>query len=376
MTKFKNLFGSLLAAAAVAIPASAQYTPTKADKSEYPHMFIGVQGGTQLTFTNYKASKLITPIGVFNIGGMFTPAIGARINVSGYKAKGGLSKVNQTYDYKFVNTNLDLMLNLCNVFAPNKNHTINAYLIGGAGFGYAWDNEAMTDEVQQNIEKETRGRWNKDRFVHSFRVGMQLEAELGRHVGLNLEVTANNLQDRFNTKLNGKGDWQLQAMLGLNFKFAHKKKAAKQTEEVPVLPEHTEQPAPAPIPTPTPAPTPDPEIQPQKQLVSKRIEVFYKINSSKPSKAEEDKLHNLAEWLKQHPKAEVELVGYADAGTGNASINRRVAQRRVDEAFRLLTEKYGIEANRIHTDSKGDSVQPFANNNDNRVVIAVSQTEE
>ena len=374
MTKLKTLFGSLLAAAAVAVPASAQYTPAKADKSEYPHMFIGLQGGAQITFTNYQASKLITPIGVFNVGGMLTPAIGARINVSGYKAKGGLAKANQTYDYKFVNTNFDLMLNLCNVFAPHKNHTINAYLIGGAGFGYAWDNEAMSAEVQQNIEKETRGRWNKDRFVHSFRVGMQLEAELGRNVGLNLEVTANNLQDRFNTKLNGKGDWQLQAMLGLNFKFAHKKKAVKQTEEVPVLPEHNEQPAPAPM--PKPEPKPETEVQPQKQVVTKRIEVFYKINSSKPSETEESKLRKLAEWLKQHPEAQVELVGYADAGTGNASINMRVAQRRVNEAARLLTDKYGIEAARIHTDCKGDTVQPFSNNNDNRVVIAVSQTEE
>ena len=53
-------------------------------------MFIGVQGGGQVTFTNYKASKLITPIGAFSVGGMFTPAVGARIHVSGFNEKGGL----------------------------------------------------------------------------------------------------------------------------------------------------------------------------------------------------------------------------------------------------------------------------------------------
>lgn len=373
MKNVKKVLASLCVAMLATPVAFAQSNGEK-EKADYPHMFIGVQGGGQVTFTNYKASKLITPIGAFSVGGMFTPAVGARIHVSGFNEKGGLKSLNKTYDYKFVTSNLDLMLNLCNVFAPHKNHTINAYLIGGAGFGYAWDNEAMSAEVQQNIEKETRGRWNKDRFVHSFRVGMQFEAELGRNVGLNLEVTANNLQDRFNTKLNGKGDWQLQAMLGLNFKFAHKKKAVKQTEEVPVLPEHNEQPAPAPM--PKPEPKPETEVQPQKQVVTKRIEVFYKINSSKPSETEESKLRKLAEWLKQHSEAQVELVGYADAGTGNASINMRVAQRRVNEAARLLTDKYGIEAARIHTDCKGDTVQPFANNNDNRVVIAVSQAEE
>lgn len=369
----KTLFTALLLAVATSIPASAQQTDGKSSRSDYPYMFVGVQGGIQTTFTNYPARKLITPIGAFNVGGMFTPAIGARVNVSGWKEKGGLAAIDQTYDYKFVNTNLDLMLNLCNLFAPNKSHALNAYLIGGAGFGYAWDNDALAPELLQVAEKNINFRWSDDRFVHSFRVGMQLEAELGRHVGLNLEVTANNLQDRFNSKLNGKGDWQLQAMLGLNFKFGRKKKAVVQPAPEPVQPEYVETTPPAPV--VEPCPEPEVEATPSVRVETKRIEVFYAINSATPSAAEEAKLRDLAEWMKEHPEAKVELVGYADAGTGSAEVNRRISKRRADRAAKLLVEKYGIEASRVSTDYKGDSVQPFSENNANRVVIGIGTQE-
>ena len=244
MKNVKKVLASLCVAMLATPVAFAQSNGEK-EKADYPHMFIGVQGGGQVTFTNYKASKLITPIGAFSVGGMFTPAVGARIHVSGFNEKGGLKSLNKTYDYKFVTSNLDLMLNLCNVFAPNKNHTINAYLIGGVGLGYAWDNDDLKGMMSQATEQNLNFKWADDRLVHNFRVGMQLEAELHRNVGLNLEVTANNLHDRFNSKVNGKGDWQLQAMLGLNFKFGFKKKKAAPA------------PAPAPVAFP-PAPHPAP----------------------------------------------------------------------------------------------------------------------
>ena len=38
----------------------------------------------------------------------------------------------------------------------------------------------------------------------------------------------------------------------------------------------------------------------------------------------------------------------------------------------VLVQKYGIKASRLTTGFKGDSVQPFKNNDDNRVVISVA----
>ena len=179
MINFKTLLASALLVATTAHTAFAQNCCSQ--KKDYPYAFVGVQGGAQTTFTNYKASKLITPIGAVSVGGMFTPVIGARLHVSGINEKGGLKSLDKTYDYKFVTSDIDLMLNLCNTFAPKKHHVLNAYLIGGFGLGYAWDNDdlhALSNAATENLTLA----WKDNRLVHNFRVGMQLEAELCRAV--------------------------------------------------------------------------------------------------------------------------------------------------------------------------------------------------
>ena len=69
-------------------------------------------------------------------------------------------------------------------------------------------------------------------------------------------------------------------------------------------------------------------------------------------------------------------MGYADAGTGTADVNRRISEKRVNKVAKLLTEKYGIEASRISSSFKGDTVQPFKANDENRVVIGLSEIEK
>ena len=63
-------------------------------------------------------------------------------------------------------------------------------------------------------------------------MGAQLDVNLHKNVSLNLEVDANSLGDRFNSKVNGSDDWQLTASLGLAVKFGYKK--AKKAVAAPV----------------------------------------------------------------------------------------------------------------------------------------------
>ena len=77
--------------------------------------------------------------------------------------------------------------------------------------------------------------------------------------------------------------------------------------------------------------------------------------------------------MKDHPTAKAVLTGYADAGTGNAEINRAISEKRTARVYKVLTEKYGISASRLSTDYKGDTVQPFKNNDSNRVVIGIAK---
>lgn len=66
-------------------------------------------------------------------------------------------------------------------------------------------------------------------------------------------------------------------------------------------------------------------------------------------------------------------MGYADAGTGSAEVNRAISEKRAARVAKVLTEKYGIDASRITSGYKGDTVQPFSNNDSNRVVIGVAK---
>ena len=60
-----KLFAAALLSLAMATTAAAQ-EGKEAPTRSYPYFFAGIQGGAQTTFTNYDATKLITPIGGVN----------------------------------------------------------------------------------------------------------------------------------------------------------------------------------------------------------------------------------------------------------------------------------------------------------------------
>ena len=370
-----KLFALLLSLAMVTTAAAQERKD--AQTRSYPYFFAGIQGGAQTTFTNYDATKLITPIGGVNVGAMLAPAVGARLHVSGINNKGGFRYSGQKYDYNYAVTDLDLMLNLCRVFAPGKETLMDLYLIGGAGFGVTWNNDDFKHLAAAALADGNQHLgWDDRRFVHNFRVGLQLEANVSKLIGINLEVTANNLQDRFNTKINGHGDWQLQALLGVNFRFGGKKKGALVyvPQPAPVQPAPVQ---PAPVAQPAAQPQPKPEVKPQPKPVEQKPEsegltVRFALAKAGVTEDEAAKIAAFAQWLKTHPKAKAEITGYADAGTGNTGINSNLSRQRVQAVAKILTQKHGISASRIKTAYKGDTVQPFAANDDNRVVIGTA----
>jgi outer membrane protein OmpA-like peptidoglycan-associated protein len=103
-----------------------------------------------------------------------------------------------------------------------------------------------------------------------------------------------------------------------------------------------------------------------------RRDVFFTINKYVVRKSEQVKVDEVVAYLNEHPEAKVNVTGYADAGTGNNTINDRLAKQRADVVVKALTAK-GISADRITSDSKGARVQPFAENNKNRVTILIAE---
>ena len=97
-------------------------------------------------------------------------------------------------------------------------------------------------------------------------------------------------------------------------------------------------------------------------------DVTFTIGSTYIRKSEDAKLVALAEWLKANPDFTVALVGYADRETGTTKGNLELSKKRAAVVSARLA-KLGVDENRISSDYKGDTVQPFQVNDKNRVVL-------
>ncbi len=111
-------------------------------------------------------------------------------------------------------------------------------------------------------------------------------------------------------------------------------------------------------------------IEEEKRMDIEEV-VFYKIRESNSREAAgiNEAIRKVAELLSKMTDAKFTVTGYADRGTGNARLNRMYAKRRADDFTRILIEEYGMDPASLKSDSKGDAVQPFKENDKNRCVI-------
>ena len=353
--KFRNLLAVAVLLSASAAAYAQDATEDGLDYKPYPHMFVGVQGGAQTTFTNYNNLKLITPTASLSFGSFFTPVVGARLHFNGMWNKGAFENatMDEKYDYKYLTSDLDLMINLVTLFGQKNYYPLNLYLIGGLGLNYAWDNDdAYAMKAYMPLA------YKKNRFSHNGRIGAQLDWNLSKHFSLNFEVDANSLSDRYNSKTNNKDDWQLTAQVGLAYKFGFKKKPAP--EEV----------------WETRVDTiwyDDIAYTPRVEDGTVTWNVFYKIRESDfgdpdlndPASAQ---LAAIGAFLKDHRECKVSMKSYADVQTGNPKINMGYSQQRSEKAVKALTDA-GVDPSIITAEYFGDTVQPFAENDKNRVTI-------
>ena len=357
---------NLLTAAVALLMAGAAQAQTNTWTS---YSFIEAQGGVQLTSTDAPMDKLITPTAALSFGHYFTPVVGARLHVNAWQSKSGLTATDQYYKWKYVTPDLDLLVNLTNLFGKGSDHALNVILLGGVGLNYAWDN----DELKAlNLPANTMPlAWDKNRLSHNLRAGLRLETNQAKPFGVSLEVNANSLDDRFNSKTNDKDDWMFTAMLGLNFRFGHKKAAPRYVTKTIEVIDTFEVDEPITIKVK--------EKQPKTKTETKHMKmneaIFFKIRESDANAASgiDEAIKKVAELMKCSDDAMFTVTGYADKGTGTAKQNKKYAKQRADDVAKKLVEQYGLDAKRLKTDSKGDTVQPFEDNDKNRCVIVTGE---
>ena len=360
----------------------AQATYTDKDGNEYQfkkHAFLDIQGGAQYTLGEAKFGDLISPNVQLGLGYQFSPVFGMRLQANGWQSKGGWSgfranpgetPYNATYKFKYMAPGVDFMFNLSNLFCgwnPNRVLNVTAFLGGGANI--AWDNDEVNELAA--IMKKTSAYnleylWDGTKVRPYGRAGLELAFKVSKSVSLMLEGNANITSDKYNSKKAGKPDWYFNALAGLRINLG--KSYTKKAKPV-------EEPAPAPAPKQEyVAPKPEPKPAPvEKKVEEIRRDIFFTINSYKIAPSEDAKIREVVDYLGKNPEAKVVVTGYADKGTGNDRINDRIAAKRAAAVVWMLEKRYGIPAERITEDSKGARVQPFAENNMNRVSIMIAK---
>ena len=355
----------------------------------YSYGFVQVQGGVGTTFTDVSCWKLLSPTVSIAAGKMFTPIVGARLHVNAWESKGGFDTMAQYYPgitaydqaqgawellgsplkYKFnyFNTNVDLMINVLNIFSKKVHHPFDLYLIGGVGLNYAWHNndfESITSRY--NVSSDISNAWGKNQtprhnlLSHNLRLGVLADYNIAKNWSIGAEIDFNSLDDRFNSKYKDADDWMMTGQISLTYKFGFKK-VSKPAPPAPVIEK-------APEPEPVKEVAPTPVEKPKPVVVEEPIKetIFYAIRESDAET--QSIISRVVAWCKKYPNKKITVDGYADKGTGNPKLNVGYAQKRAEKVASLLQEK-GVPASQMVVKSYGDTVQPFPENDKNRCVI-------
>ena len=385
--KIKKIFMSCLLLAGV-LSASAQEEYPKTVYDHNPYWYIQLQGGAQYTLGEIDFSDLISPNVQVALGRQFSPVFGARLAVNAWQSKAGIEAAANTYKWKwmYVAPGIDLTFNLSNLFCGfNPNRIFNFSVFGGLGANIGWDNKI--DDIKAaaaalypltttatGTSENTQYAWDGTKVRVFGRAGVAADFKVSDAVTLGLEVNANTLSDRYNSKKAGNWDWYFNALAGVKINLG--KTYSTRTIEAPKVPEKVverviervvEKPAPQVV-EPTRAVAEKKEVEDTKF----RRDIFYlKAGKTWIDKSEYKKVKEVADYMKEHPNCTVEITGYADRGTGNPKINNNLSQRRAQAVANMLIRNYGIKKNRIKVDYKGDTIQPFAKEIENRVAIAI-----
>ena len=372
------------------------------EKLEFrPNWGLKVQGGASFTIGEADFSKLLSPAAQLSATYNFHHAMGVRFGFSGWEGKGTVVVTDEMYSFRFLQLNADYVLDLASLFGGFKHDRIwTPYVFAGIGGAYGFDNKEAGKYVAEFGDVLSRYWETAPFFV--VRAGLGVDFWVAKNVALGLEANANGYSDKFNSKGAVSGfnpDFQFNALLGLKFRFggntrpskayadkvaaeeaaeaarlaaekaaAEKAAAEKAAAEKAAAEKAAAEKAAAEKAAAEKAAAEKAAAERARICAEQSTNLFFTIGSYSIRKSEMAKIDKLVEFLKANPDYSVSLVGYADKATGTSARNLVISKERVN-AVKAKMIQLGAPADRIETDYVGDTVQPYVENDQNRVII-------
>ena len=342
------------------LTASAQEQKGTTEYVFEPHWYVNIQPlGVQYTLGEVDFGDLLSYNVQAAVGREFNKVVGARLAINAWQSKAGSRIFNNDYKWKwnYIAPTVDVTFNISNLISgvnPNRLFTFGAF--AGLGANIAWGNDQA---AQENTKIGLATGLNEPALAYLWD---GTKTRLVLQAGLTGDFKIND-KFAYNSKKAKNWDWYFNALAGLKINFG----PTYSTKFIPA---------------------PEPEIRYVEKIVEKIVEVpaapveaaaeplrrdiFFLINKSNIRDTEASKVNDIVAYLNENKDAKVQVTGYADAGTGNDKINDRLAAQRADAVVKALKDA-GIAADRISFDSKGARVQPFADNDSNRVSIVIAE---
>lgn len=369
-----------------ALVASGLTAFAQEEVTEYvfnPHWYVQAQFGAQETLGESSFGHLVSPNAQIAGGYNFNPYIGARLAINAWRSKGAekvdgsLYSCDAHWRWNYIAPTVDAVINMTNVFGGyNPTRLVDVNLIAGIGANIAWNNK-QANEWNARYEAATgqvmlEDLWDgtKTRFVGQF--GADINFNINKNWAVGLELMANVLPDTYNSKRAYNADWYFNGLVGVRYTFGEKYSTRTRTVQPAVIErviERVIEQVPAPVVV---------EQQPQQKEVVEvapkefRRDVFFKISNYNILPAEQQKVAEVAEFLKANPGTKCLITGYADKGTGSLQFNLRISNQRAQAVANALTSKYGIAKDRLVVKSMGEAEdQPYPDPVRNRVAICI-----
>lgn len=363
--------GLLFAAAAMAVSVNAQ---TVTESKTFDNFYIGINGGAQVKTTGESWMNNLNSNAGLRIGRWFTPVFGLAAEGNVYFNDHYMPQSKTVARY--MNVGLIGTVNLSNWFAGYKGEPRLFEVVPVYGFG--WGHTFGTDKNYNvltskagidftfNLGKakawqvyvEPSMNWslngygyegvayniNKSAFQLNAGIVYKFKNSNGSHNFTIAQLRDQNEIDGLNSQINS-------LRSDLNDKDAQLSAKDKQIKDLQnALDECNKKPKYVKPATAT-------NLQPT---------VLFRQGKAVVDKSQMPNIELIAQYMKNHPEAKVEIKGYASP-EGNKDFNQALSQKRADAVKNVLVKKYKIAADRLTTKGMGATDKLFKQVEFNRV---------